>query len=151
MYLLRICQWRGWESRRIWRIKWQKLWMSQFCFSLEFLSQNFLWKLSTYCGYKDIYSGVCEECEKIVFIQIGHSGNLTLRLEWVVSLSRELTVWPDYTFCPVVLQLSWPFSSLHASHVWHYGDLLVARSNRETPLNAHILSFFHTLSHTTFT
>ena len=94
MYLLRICQWRGWESRRIWRIKWQKLWMSQFCFSLEFLSQNSLWKLSTYCGYKDIYSGVCEECEKSVFIQTRHSGDSVSQ----VGRSRELIARPDCQF-----------------------------------------------------
>ena len=27
-------------------------WMSQSCFSLEFLSQYFLWKLSIFCGYE---------------------------------------------------------------------------------------------------
>ena len=35
-------------------------------FSLGFLSQNSLWKLSTFCGYKVIYSRVYEECEKSV-------------------------------------------------------------------------------------
>ena len=45
-------------------------------FSLGFLSQNSLWKLSTFRGYKGIYSRVCKECEKLVFIQTGHSGNL---------------------------------------------------------------------------
>ena len=46
-------------------------------FSLGFLYQNSLWKLSTFCGYKDIYSSMYEECEKSVFIQTGHSGNST--------------------------------------------------------------------------
>ena len=35
-------------------------------FSLGFLSQNFLWKLSKFRGYNDIYSSVYEECEKSV-------------------------------------------------------------------------------------
>ena len=41
--------------------------MSQSCFSLGFLSQNSLWKLSTFCGYKGIYSRVSEECEQLGF------------------------------------------------------------------------------------
>ena len=38
-------------------------------FSQGFFSQNSLWKLFTFRGYKGIYSSVCEECEKLVFIQ----------------------------------------------------------------------------------
>ena len=37
-------------------------------FSQGFFSQNSLWKLSTFRGYKGIYSSVCKECEKLVFI-----------------------------------------------------------------------------------
>ena len=36
-------------------------------FSLGFLSQNSLWKLSTFRGYKGIYSRVYEECERSGF------------------------------------------------------------------------------------
>ena len=85
--------------------------MSQSCFSLGFLSQNSLWKLSTFCEYKGIYSSVYKECKKLCFNQTGHSGDLTPRLERVTSLSHELTAWPNWKFCPVVLQLSWPFIS----------------------------------------
>ena len=46
-------------------------------FTLGFLSQNSPLKLFTFRGYKSIYSSVCEECEKSVFIKIGHSGNST--------------------------------------------------------------------------
>ena len=135
--------------------------MSQSYFSLGFLFQNYLWKLFTFCGYKGIYSRVCEECEKSVFIQTWHSGDLVLLVEQVASLSCKLTIWWDYTFCTVVLQLSWPFISLHASHVCHFGDLSVTRSNCETPLECTQLEFFtlshtelkflHTLTHTTLT
>ena len=45
--------------------------MSQSYFSLEFLSQNSLWKLSTFRGYKGIYSGVYEECKKSVSTKQG--------------------------------------------------------------------------------
>ena len=85
--------------------------MSQSCFSLRFFSQNSLWKLSTFCGYQGIYSRMYEECKKSVVIQTGHSGDSTSRLEWVTSLSCELTTWPNWNFCLVVLQLLWQFSS----------------------------------------
>ena len=94
------------ESRGIWRIKGLRLWMSQSYFSSGFLSQNPLWKLSTFHGYKGIYNGVYEEFEKSSFNQTEHSGHLTSRLEQVMSLNRELTAWPDCLFCPVVLRLS---------------------------------------------
>ena len=59
--------------------------MSQSCFSLGFISQNSLWKLSTFCGYKGIYSRVCEKCEN-------RGGNLCLRVglrcEYYVNIAR---------------------------------------------------------------
>ena len=67
-----------------------------------------------------------------------------LRLGQVASFT-------DYPFCPVVLQLSWPFSFLYASHVWHFGESLVASHSwvlvAKILLIAHTLEFF-TLSHT---
>ena len=39
---------------------------------------KFSLKLSTFREYKGIYSSVCEECEKSVFIQTGHSGDSAL-------------------------------------------------------------------------
>ena len=74
--------------------------MSQSCFSLGSLSQNSLWKLFTFRGYK---SSVCEEYEKSIFIQTGHSDDSVSGVEKVTRLSRELTTWPDCIFCPVVL------------------------------------------------
>ena len=50
-------------------------------FSLGFLSQNSLWKFSTFHGYKGIYSGVYEECKKSCFNQTEHSGDSTSQLE----------------------------------------------------------------------
>ena len=112
------------------------------------LSQNSLWKLFTFRGYKGIYNKVCDECEKSYFCIIGHSSNSVSWVEWVTILICKLTAWSDYIFCPVVLQLSWPFSFLHASHVWRLAShKSVARSSRETSLNAHNLIFF-TFSHT---
>ena len=91
------------ESRGIWRIKRKKLWMSQSWFSLGFLSKNSLKKLFTFRGYNGIYSRVHEECEKSFFCKIGNSGDSALRLERVASLSRELTIRLDCTFCLIVL------------------------------------------------
>ena len=42
---------------------------------LGFLSQNSLWKLSTFCRYKGIYSKVCEESEKSFFCKTECSGD----------------------------------------------------------------------------
>ena len=125
--------------------------MSQYWFSLGFLSQNYLWKLSTFRGYKVIYRRVREKCEKSYFCIIGHSGDSVSQVERVASLSCELTAWPECIFCLVVLQLSWPFSFLHASHMWYFGKSTVASHSRNPVarilLNAHTLNFF-TLSHT---
>ena len=125
--------------------------MSQSWFSLGFLSQNSLWKLLTFLRDEGIYSRVCEECEKSFFYKIAHSGESASWLERVASLSREITARPDCTFCLVVLQLSWPFSFLHASHMWHFGDLPIA--SRSWDPVARLLWMqttwvFFTLSHT---
>ena len=129
--------------------------MSQSYFSLGFLSQNSLWKLSTFRGYKGIYNSVCEECEKSGFIQTGHSSDSASRLEQVASLSRELTAWPNCIFlscsAPTVVTLQF-LACFTRVPLWRLTSReSVARSSRETPLIAHILSFFHTLSHTTLT
>ena len=124
-------------------------------FSLGFLSQNSLWKLSTFPGYKGIYSSVCEKCDKLVFIQIGYSGDSASQLEQVASLCCELTAWLDYTFlscsAPAVVTLQFPACYTRVP-LWRLASRKsVTRSSRETPLIAHILSFLHTLSHTTLT
>ena len=48
-------------------------------FSLWFISQNSLWKLSTFRGYKAIYSRVCEKCKKSFFCETeGSSDSLAI-------------------------------------------------------------------------
>ena len=68
----------------------------------------------------------------------------------VASFSCEIIDCPDCTFGPIVLKLSWPFSFLHALHVWHFGELSVASHSRvpvaRSSLIAHTREFF-TLSH----
>ena len=45
--------------------------MNQSCFTLGFLSQNSLWKLSFFHGIKGIYTGVRMECEMSGFSKQG--------------------------------------------------------------------------------
>ena len=123
--------------------------MSQSCFSLGFLSQNSLWKLSQNRGYKSIYIVGWERMWKVSFSQIGYFSDLTSQLGWVASSSREQTAWD---FCPVVQQLAWLLSFWHA---WHVCNILAAckpRATREiqpwVPVSLHNLERFFTLSHT---
>ena len=60
-------------------------------FSLGFLSQNSLWKLSTFRGYNGVYSRVYEKCKRLGFKQTGHFGDSATQLERVTSLRRDLT------------------------------------------------------------
>ena len=62
-------------------------------FSLGFLSQNSLWKLSLNRGYKGIYIVGWEGMWKVIFCQTRCFGGLTLRPGLVASSSREQTAW----------------------------------------------------------
>ena len=125
--------------------------MSHSCFFLRFLSQNSLWKLSLNRGYKGIYIVGWEGMWKVSFSQIGCSGDLTSRLGWVASSSREQTAWPAWDFCPVVQQLAWLFNFWHA---WHVCNILVACSSEPPARPCFFIQFWailHTLTHTTLT
>ena len=129
-----------------------RLWMNQSCFYLGFLSQNSLWKLSKYLGYKGIYIVGWEGMWKVSFSQIACSGNLTSRLGWVASSSRELTAWPAWEFCPIVQQLARLFSFWHA---WHMCNFLATckpwatrKNQSQVPASLHNLEHFFTLFHT---
>ena len=120
-------------------------------FSLGFLSQNSLWKLSLNRGYNGIYIVGWKGMWKVRFSQTWWSGDLTSRLGWVASSSREQTAYPTWDFCPVVQQLVQRFSFWHA---WHMCIILAAcsreppvRSSR-VPASLHTLEQFFTLSHT---
>ena len=106
--------------------------MNQSCFSLGFFSQNSLWKLSQNRGYKGIYIVGWEGMWKVSFSQTGCSGNLTLRLGWVASSSREQTDWLAWDFCLVVQQLARHFSFWHAWHVC----IILATCSREPPVRS---------------
>ena len=126
--------------------------MGQSCFSLGFLPQYSLWKLSIFCGYEGYLYLCVFEMRRVSFSKTELAGSLALRLDWAASSSCELTEWPVWTFCPVVLQLAWRFSFFaYLARV----QLLVACKLRATHevqsrvlANLHKLEHFFTLSHT---
>ena len=126
--------------------------MSQFCFSLGFLSQNSLWKLSIFCGYKGYFYWNEKGMRRVNFSITEWTGDLASRLDWVASPSHELIEWPVWTFCPIVLLLALYFSfSTCFTHV----HLLAACKPRATrkiqlrvPASLHSLQHIFTLSHT---
>ena len=123
-----------------------RLWMSQSCFSLEFLSQYSLWKLSTFCGYKGYLYWGENGMRRVRFFKIELASDLDSQLDWVASSKREVTKQSVCTFCPVVLQLAWCFNFWHA---WHMCDIwrLAAASHLWVPASLHNLEHFFTLSH----
>ena len=130
----------------------KSLWMSQSCFSLRFLSQNSLWKLSIFCGYKGYLYQSEKGMQRVSFSITLWTSDLASRLDRVVSPSRELTEWLVWTFCPVVLQLAWRFSF---SAYFTCVHLLAACKPQATceiqtrvPASLHNLEHFFTLSHT---
>ena len=77
------------------------------------------------------------------------------RLGWVASSNLQLTEWPDCTFCPVVIQLSWPFNFLHASHVCHILASHHSQVSREIQLRVaswciHLINSSHSLTHDSY-
>ena len=62
-----------------------RLWTNQSCFSLGFLSQNSLWKLFTFRGYKGLYIVGWERNVKRQFFP----NKVVCRLDLVTKLSRE--------------------------------------------------------------
>ena len=129
-----------------------RLWMSQSCFSLGFLFQYSLWKLSTFRGYKGYLCWGENGMWRVRFFKTELAGSLDLRLDWVASSSCKVTERPVYTFCPEVLRLLWRFNFWHA---WHVCNFLAACKLRATgeiqsrvPASLHNLEHFFTFSHT---
>ena len=93
MSLSRIWQWRGREQRNLKSLLGKDCgWVNLVFFRVSL--KNSLWKLSLNCGYKGIYIVGWEGMWKVIFCQTGCFSDLTLRLGWVVSSSREQTAWP---------------------------------------------------------
>ena len=121
-------------------------------FSQGFLSQNSLWKLSLNHGYEGIYIVGWEWMWKVIFCQTECSGDLTSRLGWVASLSREQTVWLAWDFCPVVN--SWRDASASGilgtcASIWWLAAASHSRDPTTSPcFFAHTWAILHTLLHT---
>ena len=126
--------------------------MSQSCFSLGFLSQNSLWKLLIFCGYKGYLYRSEKGMRRVSFSIILWTGDLASRLDWVASPSRELTEWLVWTFCPVVLQLAWLFifsACFTCVHLLAAGKPQAPYEIQpRVPASLHNLEHFFTLSHT---
>ena len=129
-----------------------RLWMSQSCFSLGFLSQYPLWKLSIFRGYEGYLYLCVFGMRRVSFSKTKLSSGLASRLDWAASSSCKLTEWQVWTFCSIVLQLAWRFNFFAClARV----QLLVACKPRATheiqsrvPATLHKLKHFFTLSHT---
>ena len=93
-----------------------KLWMNQSCFTLGFLSQNSLWKLSFFCGYKGYLYWSENGMWRVRFFKTGLARGLASQLDWVASSSREITEWPVVLFFSYSAHLAWRFNFWH---VWH--------------------------------
>ena len=124
--------------------------MNQSCFTLGFLSQNSLWKLSFICGYKGYLYWGERRMWNVRFFKTGLARGLTSRLDWVARSSHEITVWLVVLFCPVVLQLAWLFTFWHAWYVCCVWRLAAASHSRGQAVSlcflAHSWANF-TLSH----
>ena len=123
-----------------------------FLFSLGFISQNSLWKLSLNRGYKGIYIVGWEGMWNVIFCQTRCSGGLTLRLGWVASSSREQITWPAWNFCPVVN--SWCDVSASSmlgtcASIWRLAAASYPRNPAASPcFFAYTWAILRTLSHT---
>ena len=126
--------------------------MSQSYFSLGFFSQNSLWKLFIFREYKGYLYWSEKRMQRVSFSVTEWIGDLASRLDWVTSPSHELTEWPVWTFCPVVLQLAWQFNiSACFTRVHHLATCkprVTRKIQSRVPALLHNLENFFTLSHT---
>ena len=104
--------------------------MNQSCFTLRFLFQNSLWKLSFICGYEEYLYWGEKRMWNVRFFKIGAARGLDSRLDWIASSSCTITERPIVLFCPVVLQLAWRFNFWHAWHVCYVWRLAAASHPR---------------------
>ena len=142
MSLSRIWQWRGREQRNLKSLLGKDCGWVNLVFSRVSLSKH-----SLNCGHKGIYIVGWEGMWKVIFCQTGCLSDLTSRLGWVASSSREQTAWPAWGFCPVVN--SWCDASAFGmlgtcASIWR----LAAASHPRVPASLHTLEQFFTLSHT---
>ena len=122
--------------------------MSQSCFFLGFLSQNSLWKLSTICGYKGIYTGVFG-MRKVRFVtnravwRLGLATGMSREFESQANCLVKLEVLSYSALAGMTLQLPYMLHTFAS-----FGDSPVTRSNCEALLECTLLSFSsHSFTH----
>ena len=86
-----------------------KNWTSQSCFSLGFLSQNSLWKLSTFCECKGYLYWSENGMRRAKFFQNKVGWQLGLVTWLSCEFKPQANKIARLDFCPVVLQLAWLF------------------------------------------
>ena len=117
--------------------------MSQSCFSLGFLSQYSLWKLSTFRGYKGYLYQSENEMRRVRFFKTELTGDLTeLRVQATSKqncqtgiFALQCSSWRDCS------------SSLHASLVCIIQQLASSEFQSQVLVILHNLEHFFTLSH----
>ena len=128
-----------------------RLWMNQSCFSLGFLSQKSLWKLSTFRGSKGVYIEGWERNVKSQFFP----NRVVWRLDLVTGLSREFKLWANDMASLGLLSCSATIGmTLQLPCMLHtcanFGGLPVANHPRVQPwvsTTLHNFEHFSTLSH----
>ena len=140
-------QWRGWELRNL-KSHYVKITDESSCFSLGFLSQNSLWKLSIFRGYEGYLYLCVFGIRRVRFFQNRAGWWLSLAI-W---LSRKFKPRTNCTFCLVVLRLAWRFNFstclareqlLAACKAWATREI-----QSWVPATLYKLKHFFTLSHT---
>ena len=81
---------------------------------------------------------------KSQFFKTELAGDLASWLNWVTSSSCDLTEWPVWTFCPIMLQLAWRFSFFACFTRVHP----LAACQSRIPASVHSLEHFFILPHT---
>ena len=121
--------------------------MNQSCFYLGFLSQNSLWKLSFFRGYKGyLYWGENEMWRVRFFLKKNRAGS---RLGLVPWLSREFQPWGNWTTSCLILSYSGPADMTLQLLACLARVQLLAACSRESPVRSshESLFFLHTLEH----
>ena len=124
--------------------------------NLGFLSQNSLWKLSIFCGYKGYLYWSEKGMRRVNFSIIEWTGDLASQLDWFMSSSRELTEWPVWTFLSCSATVGMTVQLLCIFHLCTSSSGLQAASHSKDLVaspyfTTQAWAFLHTLSHTTLT
>ena len=148
-------QWRGWELRNL-KSHYVKITDESSCFSLGFLSQNSLWKLSIFRGYEGYLYLCVFGIRRVRFFQNRAGWWLSLAI-WLSRKFKPRTNWMaslDFLFYSASASMTLQLLSMLG--MCATSGSLQAVSYQRGPVAspyyfAQTCAFLHTLSHTTFT